>query len=319
MPVGRPERRVTKDFYRLQKRANLVLAGLISLTTVSLATTGAPTSRTKASRHPVIPSRILLTFASSVPPPDSSFIHASVYTCNQMASAFLTAEWRKLAMANFSVDEKVLEPYVPRYTEIDVWQGTCYVSLVGFMFMNTKVRGFTIPFHSNFEEVNLRFYVRYREKTEWKRGVVFIREIVPRYGLSFVAKAFYNEPYVTMPMDHLWSTSKETLSVQYRWKKGRWNSLKVLADFTPRELTENSEEEFITEHFWGYTRISSSQVAEYGVEHPRWKVYPVRDHWIDVDFAKVYGDNFGFLQAEKPVSVFLAEGSEIVVRSGRKI
>jgi len=240
-------------------------------------------------------------------------------TQSNMTTAFLTAEWRKLAMANFEVDPRFLEPYLPQHTELDIWNGTCYLSLVGFMFLNTRVKGFSIPFHSNFEEVNLRFYVRRKDQNEWKRGVVFIREIVPRYGLSLVARIFYNEPYVTMPMDHQWTTDPRLLTVQYRWKKKRWNSFKVNADFTPVDFADDSEEAFITEHFWGYTKISQSRVAEYGVEHPRWKVYPVKDYSTDVDYADVYGKKFDFLAREKPLSVFLAEGSEIIVRSGRAI
>src|SRR6185503_10721641 len=110
------------------------------------------------------------------------------------------AGWRKLVMANYAVDPSALAPYLPYKTEIDLWQGTCYVSLVGFMFVDTAVMGVKIPFHVNFEEVNLRFYVRYRDQGEWKRGVVFIKEIVPRAALAFVANTLYNENYETMPM-----------------------------------------------------------------------------------------------------------------------
>jgi len=220
-------------------------------------------------------------------------------------------------MANYKVDFKLLQPYVPRNTEIDLWQNECYLSLVGFMFQNTRLKGFSIPFHSNFEEVNLRFYVRYQDGLEWKRGVVFLREIVPRYGLALTARVFYREPYVTMPMDHQWRVTPERMTVRYRWKKKRWNSFEVEAQSLAREIKDGSDEAFITEHYWGYTRISETRVAEYGVEHPRWKVYPILKYAIDVDFRDVYGEPFSFLANCKPDSVFLAEGSEIVVRSGR--
>ncbi len=104
-----------------------------------------------------------------------------------MAKTFLKAEWRKLVMANYAVDPALLMNYLPNKTELDFWNGTCYVSLVGFMFQNTKVMGIKIPFHVDFEEVNLRFYVRYKDAGEWKRGVVFIKEIVPKPMLKIVA------------------------------------------------------------------------------------------------------------------------------------
>ena len=234
-----------------------------------------------------------------------------------MRKTFLQAEWRKLAMANFAVDRELLQKYLPYKTEIDTWQDTCYVSLVGFMFLNTKLRGFRIPFHSDFEEVNLRFYVRYKEQDEWKRGVVFIKEIVPKIALTFVANTVYKEKYETMKMKHSWLTVNDSLNIGYEWRKNNdWNSFKVKAKVQDQEIQNGSEEEFITEHFWGYTHVNKNKTSEYGVEHPRWKVYPVEDYSINVDFGNVYGSDFKFLLNQKPTSVFLAEGSEIVVRAG---
>jgi uncharacterized protein YqjF (DUF2071 family) len=236
-----------------------------------------------------------------------------------MTKTFLQAEWRKLVIANYSVDRKLLEKYLPRNTEIDLWNDTCYVSLVGFMFLNTKVKGLRIPFHVNFEEVNLRFYVRFKDNGEWKRGVVFIKEIVPKPVLAFVANTVYKENYETMPMSHSWTTVNDNLLVEYKWKKSKWNSLKVIADKNKSLIKDGSEEEFITEHYWGYTKITKDKTSEYGVEHPQWEVYQTKDYLIDVDFGDVYGCDFNSLTNEKPKSVFLAEGSLIKVKDGRHI
>ncbi len=222
-------------------------------------------------------------------------------------------------MANYSVDKKILEKFLPAKTEIDLRNDICYLSLVGFMFKNTKVKGIKIPFHVNFEEVNLRFYVRFNDNGEWKRGVVFIKEIVSKPILSFAANAVYRENYETMPMSHSWTTSEDRLTVEYKWKKSKWNSLKVIADRKTNLIKEGSEEEFITEHYWGYTKISYDRTSEYGVEHPKWEVYNTKEYFIDVNFGEIYGNDFNFLMTEKPVSVFLAEGSEIKVKAWKKI
>lgn len=232
---------------------------------------------------------------------------------------FLTAEWRKLAMANYAVDSGLLQKFLPAKTELDLWNNTCYVSLVGFMFLNTRLKGFKIPFHVNFEEVNLRFYVRYKHEQEWRRGVVFIKEIVPKPALTFVANTVYKEKYETMPMKHVWLNSADTLQVEYSWKKGSWNSFNVVTNNLAVAIEAGSEEEFITEHYWGYTKITDQKTSEYQVEHPGWLVYPTKNYLIEVDFGKVYGAEFGFLKTEKPISVFLAEGSEIKVNGGRII
>lgn len=234
-------------------------------------------------------------------------------------STFLQAEWRKLAMANYAVDPLLVQQYLPAKTEIDFWNGTCYVSLVGFMFQQTRLKGVRIPFHTDFEEVNLRFYVRFNDNGEWKRGVVFIKEIVPKPALTFVANVVYHEKYETMPMEHEWINSDDSLSVEYRWRKGTWHSLRVVTEKIPAPIKPHSEEEFITEHYWGYTKVNDRTTSEYGVEHPRWDVYPTKAYAIDVDFGRVYGNAFDFLKKETPRSVFLAEGSAIQVKTGRMI
>ena len=223
-------------------------------------------------------------------------------------------------MANYAVDPSVLQAYLPYKTELDLWEGTCYLSLVGFMFVNTKVMGIKVPFHVNFEEVNLRFYVRYLDGGEWKRGVVFIKEIVPKPALTLVANTLYKEHYETMPMRHRWEVAGDNLAVEYHWKKhGMWHSLQILAENRLQDISNGSEAEFITEHYWGYTQINARKTSEYGVEHPRWQIYKALSHTIEADFARTYGQSFAFLNHETPKSVFLAEGSEILVREGKAI
>lgn len=232
---------------------------------------------------------------------------------------FLSAEWRKLALANYEVDKKILLKYLPPFTELDDWQGKYYVSLVGFMFMETKLRGFGIPFHINFEEVNLRFYVKYNEDGAWKRGVVFVKEIVPKPAITFVANTVYRENYQTLPMKHKWEIKEDSFHVEYSWKTKKWNKFAVKTNLTSEAMAIDSEEEFITEHFWGYTKLTPTLTSEYQVEHPRWEVYTVKDYEIDVDFGANYGDDFAFLNDRKPDSVMLAEGSPIKVLKGKKI
>ncbi len=245
---------------------------------------------------------------------------SSVKQKKAMPNVFLTAQWRKLLMANYAVDPSLLQPYLPAHTELDYWNGTCYVSLVGFMFMNTKVVGFQVPWHANFEEVNLRFYVKHQTPSgEWRRGVVFIKEIVPRPAIAAIANTLFYEHYVAVPMRHRWHLG-ETIEVMYAWDtKGQEQRMAVKAPNLPQPLVAGSEGEFITEHYWGYTKVSGTKTTEYQVEHPSWMLYPVQEYDIQVDMGLVYGPQWAFLQREKPLSVFLAEGSEIKVRNKRSI
>jgi hypothetical protein len=231
-----------------------------------------------------------------------------------MTGKFLTAEWRKLIMANYIVDPAILKPYLPPGTEPDSFDNKHYVSLVAFMFLETRVMNFKIPFHVNFPEVNLRFYVRYNDLGTWKRGVVFIREIVPKPAISFVANAIYGEKYISLPVTHQTCETDSDLILAYKWKfRSVWNELSVVADKQAEKLQPGSQEEFITEHFWGYTSSRSNILGEYQVAHPRWDLYPIRSYKVDCDFAALYGSEFAHLKSEAPASVFLAEGSPISI------
>ena len=233
-----------------------------------------------------------------------------------MQSIFLTAEWRKLIMANYPVDPEVLRPFLPAHTELDQWKGDTYVSLVGFMFRKVRIRGVAVPFHRNFPEVNLRFYVRYKEGNEWKRGVVFISEIVPRPAITWVANTLFREHYINLPMRHFEKTEEGRLAIGYQWKyKGRWNNLAVSTSVHSQPLLSGSHEEFITEHFWGYAAMDKNRTGEYQVEHPRWDIRKVRNYEIDCDFESLYGGPFSGLGAQMPESVFLAEGSPVKIYS----
>ncbi|MBW8686508.1 YqjF family protein [Chitinophaga rhizophila] len=232
-----------------------------------------------------------------------------------MGKPFLTAAWRNLLMINFEADPAVLQPLVPRNTELDIWNNTLYVSLVGFLFQNTRVMGLSLPFHRNFEEVNLRFYVRYKEDRVWKRGVVFVKEIVPKRMITFVANTIYKEKYATHPMRHQWSYSPDNmLEVSYDWKvKQNWNFLKATAEKEALPITAGSEAEFITDHYWGYTQMADKRTGEYQVAHPQWRTHRIIDYSYHCDTAILYGPAFVPMLQQQPVSVLLAEGSDISV------
>ena len=230
---------------------------------------------------------------------------------------FLTADWRHLLMLNYPVDPAILTPYLPRGTEIDYFQGTAFVSLVGFRFLNTRVLGVPIPFHRDFDEINLRFYVRHQSAGGWRRGVVFIKEIVPRWMVTCVARNVYGENYVTRTMR---SEIAIPESVNYSWRcRGRWNLLGATIAGEPMLMPQDSEESFITEHYWGYAGTPSGPTMEYQVEHPRWRLWRATSSNVDIDAASEYTAAFVPFLDRPPSSAFVAEGSAIVVRRGTPV
>jgi len=216
-------------------------------------------------------------------------------------------------MLNFAVDPDIITPLVPPGTEIDFENGETFLSVVGFLFLDTRLLGLPVPLHRDFEEVNLRFYVRRKSADTWRRGVVFVRELVPRRAIALVARTFYGEKYVALPMKHEIDHVDANLSVEYSWRRGRkWESIKMAASGEAQTIPAGSHAEFITEHYWGYTARRDG-CSEYRVEHPRWKIWNAITFEFKADAATLYGEQFVEPLSVTPRSAFIAEGSPIQV------
>lgn len=215
-------------------------------------------------------------------------------------------------MANYEIDPEILLPYLPKGVELDLFNGKCYISLVGFMFKNTKLFNIPIPWFGSFEEINLRFYVIRKEENEIKRGVVFINETIPYPIVAWMANKLYNEHYTVVPTKHNYLISQLNQKITFDWKvDNNWNSIFVEANNETKAMTENSLEKFIYEHYYGYTKVNENKTEEYKLQHPSWKVYDVLDYKINCEFQAMYGNDFAILNQSKPESVYMAKGSDV--------
>lgn len=237
------------------------------------------------------------------------------------ARIFLSAEWRNLVMLNYEVDPRLLREYVPPGTELDSHGGRTLVSLVGFQFLRTRLFGvFTVPFHTNFEEVNLRFYVRRRENGDVRRGVVFIREIVPKRAVAMLARLAYGENYDRYPMRHRVTSDGWTKSAEYEWRVASgWARLHSEAAGEPAHPAEGSIEQFVTEHYWGYSAQRNRGSVGYHVTHPQWRVWKSLRAGFEGDGTEIYGSEFGATLQRPPDSAFIADGSPVVVFAAKRV
>ena len=238
-----------------------------------------------------------------------------------MSAQFLTARWRYLAMLNYEVDPSILASLLPKGTLLDDEAGRHYISLIGFLFLDTHIFGFPAIFHENFEEVNLRFYVR-RELPEGPHnGVVFIREIVSLPLIAGTAKLTYNEPYVTAPTQHSLVRSNEELqSVEYRFGlPKRQCRIALHVDGNPTQVEPGSHEEFITQRSWGFTKQRDGGTIEYAVHHPRWSVWRNARYELDGPLGDFYAAPFSSILSGVPVSAFVADGSAIALHLPNRI
>jgi len=237
-------------------------------------------------------------------------------------SSFLTAEWRLLAMLNWEVERSLFQPLVPSGTELDDWNGKVYASVVGFRFLKTHILGIAVPFHADFEEVNLRFYVHRKIDGGVRRGVVFVKELVPRRLVASVARHVYHENYVAVPMAHEVGLRSDGSPerVAYSWRyAGAGGRLHLTAERGLRSLDAGSIEEFLAEHYYGYVRQPDGGTLEYAVEHTRWQTWSAEEAGLEADTRALYGDRFASCLGRPPDVAFLAAGSTVRVRRGTRI
>jgi uncharacterized protein YqjF (DUF2071 family) len=238
-----------------------------------------------------------------------------------MTGIFLTAEWRYLAMLNYEVDRAVLAHLVPRGTVLDESKGRHFISLVGFLFLDTHVLGVPAFFHRDFEEINLRFYVRRTAEGETRRAVVFIRELVSLPLVAGAARVTYNEPYRTVPTKHtLVETAGELQSIEYCFGGPHDGCRMTLhVDGPPRAIMAGSDEEFLSERAWGYTRQRDGGTIEYRVEHSRWNVWSNARFELNGPLGEFYDEPFASILSGAPASAFIADGSPVAVHLPQRI
>jgi uncharacterized protein YqjF (DUF2071 family) len=238
----------------------------------------------------------------------------------ESSKPFLTGHWSGLLMAQWPVDPELLRSRVPRGVELDTFHGVAYVSLVAFRFLRTKVVGLPIPFHQNFTEVNLRFYVRRHTETGVRRGVCFVSELVPRFWVAFLARALYNEQYSAVRMSHTFSEQAGRAEWQYSWERGgRRHAVSVASEGGPTPMVPGSREHFIAEHFWGYSRQRDGSTVEYEVTHPTWRIWSNPALTFEWDPEASYGKTWLPVLSKPPEFSFVAEGSDVAVSWGKKI
>jgi len=242
---------------------------------------------------------------------------------SQSRQVFLSAEWQDLVMLNYEVEPTLLRRYIPPGTVLDSFEGRTYVSLVGFQFCHTKLLGrFPVPFHVNFEEVNLRFYVRRQEGSENRRGVVFIAEVVPRRAIATTARLVYGENYTRLQMRHRIAAERPNKTVEYQWQIGKqWCRLSAQTVGLPTHPQEGSLEQFITEHYWGYSaqRTGRGGCIEYHVSHPPWQVRATMKADFEGDASALYGRELATVIQRRPNCAFVADGSHVIVFRGNRV
>lgn len=234
--------------------------------------------------------------------------------------SLLTCEWKNLVFVNYTVPAELMQKYLPNYVKPDFYNGQCFISLVGFQFKNVEVANLKVPFHDNFEEINLRFYVKRFDGAKWRKGTVFISEIAGKAALNALANAIFHENYQTLPTKQEITEDQDSLKARYSWLfNDEWQHVEARSGVVATPYEENSEAEFILDRPWGYGKHNEEETNEYKISHPHWPVFEVEEYSVKVDFSLLFGPEFNILSSATPHSVMLAEGSSVTFEKSVKV
>lgn len=231
----------------------------------------------------------------------------------------LVAEWQNPLLFSWPVADAALDPWLPPGLELDRWEGSAYVSLVGLRFDNVRVFGVPAPRRA-YDEINLRFYVRrVAGDGDGRPGVVFVRQLVPHWLTALAARVMYGEPFETAPTGHEFSGCGAAgtvpfACVAYHWdEQGRRQRFWASSDEAPMIVAPGSLGEFLTSRYWGYNRKPASGVRTYYLTRPDWQVRQASRWGINCDFSEVCGGRLTDALRKAPASVLLATGSRTAV------
>ena len=224
---------------------------------------------------------------------------------------FLTAHERYIAMLSYRADPALVKPYIPTEVELDLYGGEMFLSLVAFLSLETRLPLFSNLKQTNFERIDLRFNVRRKSADTWRRGISFVRRILPKAVASGMARAFPTEIASGSPLKSDIVDCDNTINVNYSWKCAtKWRSLQMCAAGTPRAIPAGTFEDYLLERNWYFGEFRRG-CSEYRVERPRWRVWEVSCANLDHDINKLFPEEFAQLLSRPPALQLLAEGSHV--------
>ena len=237
----------------------------------------------------------------------------------EVDNGLITLDWQHLLTATWAVHPSLLAPMVPARAILDLWNGDALLSLVGMRAVNVRVSGLPVPLHQDFDQISMRFCVRREVAGETRRGLVFVKQIVPSASMTLVDRLLYHANYVNAPTRHDIEPGEQGWT-SYEWLVGeRWNRFSAVRAGAAVAPAEQSIEEFISHRPWAYSRQADGSTLESCAEHPRWEVWPAQEMLLDCDVAPLFGVEYVPVFASQPIATFVAVGSTVALNTPRRV
>ena len=189
----------------------------------------------------------------------------------------MTQTWHDLLFAHWPVDAKALRDHVPSEFVLDLFDGTAWVGIIPFHMTNVAPRGVpSLPWVSEFPELNVRTYVRVNERP----GVYFFSLDAGSTLAVQAARFLLNLPYYSAAM----SVTPNAGNIEYDSRRHD-GAATLAASYrpvgAPFEAVSGSLEYFLTERYCLYNLDRRAVPYRLEIHHPPWPLQPA-----DAEFTR---------------------------------
>jgi len=184
-------------------------------------------------------------------------------------------EWNNAIFLHWQVELTELEKFVPKDLEIDLFEGNPWISVVAFTMENIRPKNLPpFPPISDFDEINIRTYVKSNNKT----GVYFL-SIEGGTSLSCkIAKGISELPYRYSKI--------ERTENHYESSNSEFND-KLDIEFTiGKELNEKTElDKWLTERY-ALFQDTDRAINEFEIHHLEWPINEITLKKVELDYQR---------------------------------
>ncbi|MDX2376963.1 DUF2071 domain-containing protein [Microbacterium sp. LRZ72] len=232
--------------------------------------------------------------------------------------AIIRQQWGEVSFLHWRVEPARVAPMLPPGTRPDVFDGSSWVGLIGFMLSGHRFLPLPpVPVLGTFAEINVRLY---SIDDNDERGVVFLSLDADRLLPVLAANALYGLPYT-------WSrVAAVRRGDTWRYRSVRHTGGRVGTRFSVRGLGE-ADDTPLAHHLtarWGFHEAVRGRTIYGRNIHSPWPLQRGRLLSLDDDLLEAAG--FEGLAASEPASVLVSPGAVVtdfarpstVTASGRR-
>lgn len=207
----------------------------------------------------------------------------------------MTQTWRELLFLHWPVDPLKIRKYIPDELELDLYDNRAWIGIVLFKARGTRPRFMPpIPGSANFLEVNVRTYVKYKNKT----GVYFFSLDANSKMAVEIASLGGFLPYRRARMSFNKNKGQIIFRSETMEKEGPQEKIALRYRILKQPAVSTELEKWLTERYCLWTK-PGHQLLRLDIAHEPWKLKYVQGEITGNTMAPYLEENF---ESEKPMA-----------------